>query len=119
MRSLYFKKPFTNYLSNLDYVVHTVLLEKTHFTENNKVGRNQDPISISLGAYFILLKDVSHGLSKLYQAHLHYPVDKIEMIKEMDAVYLSHFKELIFYMGKSTPLYFTDAKESHISTLRK
>ena len=50
------RKLFTNYLSNLDYVIHTIILEKTRFTENNKVGRYQNPISISLGAYFIFTR---------------------------------------------------------------
>ena len=41
------------------------------------------------------------------------------MIKERDAVHLRQSKRLIFYMGKSAPLCFTDEKELHMLRLRK
>ena len=70
---------FTKYLRTLDFVGHTIIPATDHFTEHNKVGMHPNPISITTGPYgslLLLTLNTGTGLSSLFMAQLHNPIQK-------------------------------------------
>ena len=117
---------FTKYLSALDFVGHTIIPETDRFTEHNKVGMYPNPISIATGPYGNLLwltLNTDTGLSSLFMAQLHNPVQKIVKLKdELQAKEVHHVNNIVFMVAKGGPIIFheleTGAVRVNLSKLR-
>ena len=105
---------FTSYLRSLDFVGHTIIPETDRFTEHNKVGMYPNPISIATGPYgsllFLSLNTVT-GLSSLFMAQLHNPVQKIVKLKDFLAKEVHHVNDIVFMIGKGGPIIFYELEQ--------
>ena len=105
---------FTSYLRSLDFVGHTIIPETDRFTEHNKVGMYPNPISIATGPYrsllFLSLNTVT-GLSSLFMAQLHNPVQKIVKLKDFLAKEVHHVNDIVFMVGKGGPIIFYELEQ--------
>ena len=103
---------FTKYLSSLDFVGHTIVPETDRFTEHNKVGMYPHPISIGTGPYgklLFLTLNTDTGLSSLFMAQLHNPIQKIVKLKEdLFAKEVHHVNNIVFMVGKGGPVIFLE-----------
>lgn len=117
---------FTKYLSTLDFVGQTIIPETDRFTERNKVGMYPNPISSATGPYgslLLLTLDTGTGLSSLFVAQLHNPVQKIVKLKdELPATEVHPVDGVVSMVAKGGPIIFheleTGAVHVNLSKLR-
>ena len=98
------------YLQQLDFVSHTIILEMDHFTEHNRVGMYPHPINIAMGPFssllFLTLNQKTRGLN-LYMVQLYNPVQKVEVLKESVAAKEVFFRNnVVFLAGNDGPIKF-------------
>lgn len=109
---------FTSYLRSLDFVGHTIIPETDRFTEHNKVVMYPNPISIVTGPFgsllFLSLNTVT-GLSSLFMAQLHNPVQKIVKLKEdFLAKEVHHVNDIVFMVGEGGPIIFYELEQGAV-----
>ena len=79
------KTEIINYLETLGPVSHTLIPEKLRYTEANKPGMYHNPVSVTIGKFgtFMFLSKTQEKCT-LFRARLHYPVEKVDKIKELE-----------------------------------
>ena len=118
---------FTEYLSTLGFVGHTISPETDRFTESNKVAMYPCPISISPGQFGYLLfltQNSQCKKSSLYIAQLHTPIQKITMLrKDQEATTFHRQENIVFLVSMRGPIVIYELENGavtlNLATFRK
>lgn len=110
-----------DHLSNIGYVAHTIIPETTKFTQKNKVGMYPSPLDVCLGPYgflYILSHDQLKQSVNIYKVQLHNPVEKIELIKSVNAENIFFKDNRLYYFKPRGKICFIPTKTKDHTKLR-
>ena len=97
-----------DYITQLGFIVHTIIPETVRFTTTNRVNTYSNILSISIGPFgyfFFLQYNTLKNVSDIYKVKLHNPVQDITLISSnVQGSQIHYYGGLLYCTDNSSPI---------------